>query len=258
MKSPQQYFLATALGSLVILIIMIYLMVSNMIPIYGGLLIILPLAGINTYLFYIVYQNNYVDSLKKMMLIGMPGVGKTFLYNYLQCKTIQKQKNFQIGTFQELCIIDSPDLDLESQKREIRIKEFQNIFIKFQNSICALLLIVNFERTDLMKSKKFSPLIFLIITDFDKSDNQTEDQKNLKESFKLFQLKKIIFLDKKANKQELYKELLQIQKEMPNALIDLKDTIFEKLDAEDEEKYLEQFKNKMNSQNDLGVTFLKN
>ncbi|CAD8090575.1 unnamed protein product [Paramecium sonneborni] len=234
-------------------------MALSILEIYAGFIIIL-LVVILGYLFFQAYKKNSVCSLKQLMLIGLAGVGKTLTYNYLQCKNIGQFETFQIGTSGELCLVDSPDMDLESkyEKRETRIKQFQQFFNKFKNTINGLIIVVNFERTDLMKQKiikvlkylkKFQPDLYLLISNFDLSENQSQDEQQLKEQLKLFKFKKIFFVDKYKDNSDLKQELLQIYIEQPNFRIDLQDTIFEEINKNDEEKCLQQLKNQMSSDN---------
>lgn len=56
-------------------------------------------------------------------------------------------------------------------------------------------MVVNFERTDIMKSnclkvykffRKFSDIIDIIITNFELSENEIQDKENLIQAFKIF------------------------------------------------------------------------
>ncbi|CAD8099032.1 unnamed protein product [Paramecium primaurelia] len=252
MKLPFQWTqMAILLLSIIILIMTIIFMENEILLPQWGSLIIIILIGIIFYLFYVAYKTYQHDSIKKLVLIGFSGVGKTSTYNYLQCKNVSSQQGFTIGTSGELGIVDTPDFDLETDFdiREIRIKQFQQFFIKYQNSIRTLLLVVNFERTDLMKQKinktlkfliKFNCKFSLLITNFELSENQFEDETNLKQAFNFYHFQKILFVDKNKNNSELKQELIQILQDTPQQQLNLQDTIFEIIQKKEQQKIMEQ------------------
>ncbi|CAK57018.1 unnamed protein product (macronuclear) [Paramecium tetraurelia] len=269
MKLPIQWnYMAFTLLSLIILIMDIILMANQTLkPVWGSFVMIVAI-GIILYLLYLGYQGYRIDSIQKLVLIGPSGVGKTLTYNYLQCTNISSYQGFTIGTSEELCVVDTPDFDLEStiEIREKRITQFQEFFIKNQNSIRAFLVVVNFERTDLMKAKilktikylnKLNSNLFLLVTNFELSENQIEDEESLKKAFGFFHFEKILFHDKEINNTGLKQKLLQIMNTTPQKEINLKDTIFEKYGDTQDQQILQQITNQVNQKQNLKDNLLR-
>ncbi|CAD8204707.1 unnamed protein product [Paramecium octaurelia] len=263
MKLPIQWnYMAFIVFSLIILIMTIILTVNEtLVPVCGSLIMILAI-GIILYLLYLGYKNYRIDSIKKLVLIGQAGVGKTQTYNYLQCKNVSSYEGFTIGTSEELCLVDTPDFDLESdiETREKRIKQFQEFFTKNQNSISAFLILVNFERTDLMKQKilktikylkKLNSTLFLLVTNFELSENQTEDEESLKKAFSFFHFETILFVDKERNNSVLKQKLVQIVNTAPQKELNLNETMFEKYGKKQQQLIVQQITNQMNQQQNL-------
>ncbi|CAD8105980.1 unnamed protein product [Paramecium primaurelia] len=188
-------------------------------------------------------QNNYPIAV----LLGTPGVGKTQIMHKL-FPNEKQLKEFTLYKLEDLKynFVDTTGFDFEGEIdwREVQIKNYQNLFLKFSNQISSLFVVVNFERTDLMKKKllsvykyfrKFKNLMSIVVTDFHLSESN-RDKEHLKKNFQIFQPNDILFVRGDVKSEEL-KESLKKSK-MLNKLIEsnqfnLKDTIFELQDMEE-------------------------
>ncbi|CAD8198855.1 unnamed protein product [Paramecium pentaurelia] len=188
-------------------------------------------------------QNNYPIAV----LLGTPGVGKTQIMHKL-FPNEKQLKEFTLYKLEDLKynFVDTSGFDFEGDIdwREVQIKNYQNLFLKFSNQISSLFVVVNFERTDLMKKKllsvykyfrKFKNLMSIVVTDFHLSESN-RDKEHLKKNFQIFQPNDILFVRGDLKSEEL-KESLKKSK-MLNKLIEsnqfnLKDTIFELYDMEE-------------------------
>lgn len=72
------------------------------------------------------------------------------------------------------------DFDSDYDSREEQIENYKNLFREYPNRVRSILIVVNFERTDLMKKKvininkyfsKFKNLFTLVITKFNLSED---------------------------------------------------------------------------------------
>lgn len=77
------------------------------------------------------------------------------------------------------------DFDSDYNSREEQIANYKNLFKEYPNRVRSILIVINFERTDLMKKKvsditkvfgKFSKLYTLVITKFHLSENIERDK----------------------------------------------------------------------------------
>ncbi|CAD8127692.1 unnamed protein product [Paramecium sonneborni] len=110
------------------------------------------------------------------LFLGSAGVGKTSIIKTIFSGYIINLKEFQLypARIDDSLIynfVDTKAFDFESNidEREQQIKLYQSIFYKYPNKVGSLFVVVNFERTDLMKKKllsiykffrKFSSIIF--------------------------------------------------------------------------------------------------
>ncbi|CAD8116508.1 unnamed protein product [Paramecium sonneborni] len=190
-----------------------------------------------------------------LLLIGPTGVGKSKLFNQMKLEQINSQfrnrskslddiKNSDINNetkiFKEgildnqYIIVDTPSLQLQDDidTRELIIKHFQD-YISSRKYISSLAIVLNFERTDLMKSKalqvvkylrKFIKIISIIIVNMELSENEEEDQQHLINSFKFIQYNQIIFIKKQMNQQQILEQIKKIK--FIKTKIDFEDTVF--------------------------------
>ncbi|CAD8145669.1 unnamed protein product [Paramecium pentaurelia] len=187
------------------------------------------------------------------IFLGTPGVGKTFLMQKLfQTKIIEfQQYELKIDDNLSYNFVDTKGFDFENDydEREIQIKHYQDLFYKYPQKIATLFIVVNFERTDLMKKKlqsiykyfkKFQSQISIIVTDMHLSDNEYNSQIDLQNNFKVFNPYTILFVRKNIQKEELIEKLQKALIQVNfNHFFDLTDTIFEK-ENEDEIKNLQE------------------
>ncbi|CAD8191798.1 unnamed protein product [Paramecium octaurelia] len=189
----------------------------------------------------------------KYILVGPPGVGKTKLFKRI-LSVLKNSKQLEQG-FQEcqirqdIDLVYTPSLDFENiEQREISIPIFQQYMQK--NHIAHFFFLVNFERTDLMKKKildlykyfkKYKEKITLVITDFQQSENQEEDKKNLKEALKIYlnSTMSIIFVERDFNVEEFRNQLL-----VEAHAFSLSDTIFEPINHDEQKQIFKQLENK--------------
>ncbi|CAD8051959.1 unnamed protein product [Paramecium primaurelia] len=206
--------------------------------------------------------------LQKILLIGQSGVGKTQTYNYLKCKTIMNFDKFQLGKIGDLCIVDTPTMDLESSiaNRENTISQFQKFFINFKNSISAIIIVVNFERTDIMKRKlieiikyfkKFQNMIYILITDFHLSEDHDNDKSKLLQSLQYLHPQGIIFLNKEENEQMIIEELNAIERKSTHQEFDINDTIFAIINEKMNASFMDQINLIIKSPNPLHEVLIK-
>ncbi|CAD8116509.1 unnamed protein product [Paramecium sonneborni] len=206
-----------------------------------------------------------------LLLIGPTGVGKSKLFNQMKLEQINSQfrnrskslddiKNSDINNetkiFKEgilgnqYIIVDTPSLQLQDDidTRELIIKHFQD-YISSRKYISSLAIVLNFERTDLMKNKalqvvkylrKFIKIISIIIVNMELSENEEEDQQHLINSFKFIQYNQIIFIKKQMNQQQILEQIKKIN--FIKTKIDFEDTLFEMIKIQDEVRFLELFK----------------
>ncbi|CAD8124095.1 unnamed protein product [Paramecium sonneborni] len=195
-------------------------------------------------------QNQSTKTLK-YLLIGTTGVGKTKIFqkfhNFLNQNNKQDQviQDFQECPLrQDIDLVDTPSIDFESSvdKRESIIQKFVQYMVP--NYINHFFLVVNYERTDLMKKKildvlkyfkKFKESITIIVSNFQLSENQEKDKVHLKESLKylLNSKQSILFVQNDFDEQELKQQLL-----IEAGAFSLDDTIFEpQNEAEFQELY---------------------
>ncbi|CAD8109391.1 unnamed protein product [Paramecium sonneborni] len=203
-------------------------------------------------------QNREIQQIqlnkKYLMLLGTAGVGKSRLFKQLGFSDVSNETtNFLVGNQKEYYFIDTPSFQLEDDidTREKIIKQFQDYFDK-QKQISSFCIVVNFERTDLMKKKvlsvlkymrKFINIISIIIVNMELSQNQKQDEKHLEDSFKFMNYNKILFIQKDMNSEEIIKQIKDIK--FQETQIDLTDTIFEKLTQSEENRQLQEIQNKM-------------
>ncbi|CAD8208108.1 unnamed protein product [Paramecium octaurelia] len=189
-----------------------------------------------------------------IVLVGQSGVGKEALIDLMRLKEIQtknskdsqdiepKMKEGILG--EEYVVVDTPSfqLDDEIDKRENVIKEFQNYFDN-RKDISSFWIIVNFERTDLMKKKvlsvlkylrKFKNIISIVVVNMELSENEEQDKNHLRESFKYMECNQIIFINKNMKQEDIIKEI----KQRESTQIDFTDTIFEKISHSEENEQL--------------------
>ncbi|CAD8176284.1 unnamed protein product [Paramecium pentaurelia] len=191
-------------------------------------------------LFLCYYSKQNRIYRKKLILIGPSGVGKTKLFNIATDKKVyRKQINqdqfyeFPIGN--NLDLVDTPSIEFDDSitKREAIIKQFNSYFKLNFYQIEKFYLIVNFERTDIMKQnclkvykyfKKFSSIIDIVITNFQLSEDEIEDKENLVKAFRMFinDQKKVHFVRDDIQSEELKQLFIQSAN-----LIDLQDINFE-------------------------------
>ncbi|CAK62884.1 unnamed protein product (macronuclear) [Paramecium tetraurelia] len=193
-----------------------------------------------------VENNNYPNAI----LLGAPGVGKTFIMH----KLFPKEKNIKEFMLYKLSLleynfVDTVGFDFERdiQMREAQIKMFKEFFIQVNNRISSIFIVVNFERTDLMKKKlisvykyfrKFTNLISIVVTDFHLSESN-EDEENLIKSLKIFQPNDVLFVRGDVKPEELTNQLKKKQSKIIKKInqfnqLNLKDTIFEQDDLEEQ------------------------
>ncbi|CAD8098085.1 unnamed protein product [Paramecium primaurelia] len=187
----------------------------------------------------------------KYLLVGPPGVGKTKLFKRISNFFKQKQVNQGFEECQirhDIDLVSTPSFEFENiNEREIIIKQFSQYMMK--NHIIHFFLLVNFERTDLMKKKilnvlkyfkKFKEKFTVIVTDFQLSDNQEEDKKNLKQALHVYlnQNQSIMFVENDFNVEQFRDQLL-----VEAQALNLTDTIFEPINENEQQLLLQQFQN---------------
>ncbi|CAD8198580.1 unnamed protein product [Paramecium pentaurelia] len=192
---------------------------------------------------------------KYLMLLGTAGVGKSTLFQQLELSDVPNEttstiSNYHEGKLNEYFFIDTPSfqLDDEIETREIFIKEFQEYFDN-RKYISSFGIVVNFERTDLMKKKvlqvlkylrKFKDIISIIVVNMELSDNVDEDKKHLRDSFKHMGCHRILFISKEMKQKQILEQIQEIQ--FIKTHIDLTDTIFEKITQSQEKRQLQDLK----------------
>ncbi|CAK59324.1 unnamed protein product (macronuclear) [Paramecium tetraurelia] len=165
---------------------------------------------------------------------------------------------FQLGEIGNICLVDTPTMDLDCgiDEREDAISQFQQFFVNFKTSISAIMIVVNFERTDLMKQKlirtlkylkKFQDMIYILITDFHLSENHDGDKSQLEQSLKFLNLKGIIFLNKEENEKWMIEELNAIEQKSSHQVFDINDTIFAIIDDKMNASLMDQINLKFSS-----------
>ncbi|CAD8127687.1 unnamed protein product [Paramecium sonneborni] len=191
------------------------------------------------------------------LFLGSAGVGKTSIITTIFSGYISNLKEFQLypARIEDSLIynfVDTKAFDFESNidEREQQIKLYQSIFYKYPNKVGQLFVVVNFERTDLMKKKllsiykffrKFSSIISIIVTDIQLSDNQEQSEKDLKKNFQYFKAQNIIFVRRDTQGDELLSKLKNsLNKIQDDYEFDLTDTIFEKEDEEETKRLQDQ------------------
>ncbi|CAD8130981.1 unnamed protein product [Paramecium sonneborni] len=188
------------------------------------------------------------------LFLGNSGVGKTSLIKIIFKDSISNLKEFQlypakIDDFLIYNFVDTKGFDFESNinEREEQIKLYQSIFYEYPNKVGALFVVVNFERTDLMKKKllsiykffrKFSSIISIIVTEMQLSDNQNKSEAELKKNFAYFKPQNIIFVRRDTRRDELIQKLNEksLNKIQANYEFNVTDTIFEKEDEQEMKK----------------------
>ncbi|CAK86310.1 unnamed protein product (macronuclear) [Paramecium tetraurelia] len=185
---------------------------------------------------------------KKLIMIGQPGGGKTILFNIATEKKIKRQKcisdvdqiyEFPINDHYDL--VDTPSIEFEDSldKREAIISQFNRYFKLHSQDIEKFYLIVNFERTDLMKAnclktykyfKKFDNIIDIVITNFQLSEDEIKDKEHLLQALYIYtkDTLRIHFVRNDIQSEELRQMFIQSANQ-----VDLQDVDFEK--AEDKE-----------------------
>ncbi|CAD8127678.1 unnamed protein product [Paramecium sonneborni] len=200
-----------------------------------------------TYNNQLLIQNQY-EQIKKedqiAVLLGTSGVGKTFLMQKLFQDEIIEFKSYKLEIDSNLSynFVDTTGFDFETdyEKREIQIKQFQELFLNYPKQISSLLIVVNFERTDLMKKKllsiykyfrKFQSLISIIVSDINYSEDEEKSKIDLIDNFKIFNPHALIFFRRDIQKNELIERLkVALIQVNPNHYFDLAETIFQKED----------------------------
>ncbi|CAD8098164.1 unnamed protein product [Paramecium sonneborni] len=194
---------------------------------------------------------------KKLILIGQSGVGKTKIFNIASENKIQRKENqnqtsslyeFNIGN--NLEIVDTPSIEFETSHylREEIIEKFTRYFKENFNLIQKFYIVVNFERTDIMKNKilktlkyfkKFKFMINIIVTQFQLSEDDVKDQQNLKEGFSHFvdNPQNIYFIRDDIQCEELKQLFIETA-----GVLDYKDTIFEDVDGDEIQQNAENLK----------------
>ncbi|CAD8085792.1 unnamed protein product [Paramecium primaurelia] len=207
-----------------------------------------------------------LDDKHYLVLIGPSGAGKEKLIKQMNLKKIQyynsryslqdqknlancQQQNFQEEILDEYVIVATPSFQLDDDIniREIIIKEFQEYFDN-RKYISSFGIVVNFERTDLMKKKvlqvlkylrKFKDIISIIVVDMELSDNVDEDKEHLRNSFKHMGCHRILFISKEMKQKQILEQIQEIQ--FIKTHIDLTDTIFQSIDIIDEHRIQSEF-----------------
>ncbi|CAD8129582.1 unnamed protein product [Paramecium sonneborni] len=188
------------------------------------------------------------------LFLGNSGVGKTSLIKIIFKDQVSNLKEFKLypARINDSLIynfVDTKGFDFESNidEREEQIKLYKSIFYKYPNKVGSLFLVVNFERTDLMKKKllsiykffrKFSSIISIIITEMQLSDNQKQSEAELKKNFAYFKPQNIIFVRRDIQREELIQKLSEksLNKIQADYQFNVADTIFEKEDEEEMKK----------------------
>ncbi|CAD8098996.1 unnamed protein product [Paramecium primaurelia] len=160
---------------------------------------------------------------KKFILFGLPGAGKTWIFNKLQGSNQKYQNKSTIDFLEQfindhnITIVDSPVfLDQQSyDEREVTYNTYNSYFLK--NQIDDIVLIVQYQRTDLMKSqikhclKYFKNITAVIVTKFIDSEIITQNQKEqLRNQFQ-FCHSIIYFTNKDSSQTELLDIFYQIR-----------------------------------------------
>ncbi|CAK84211.1 unnamed protein product (macronuclear) [Paramecium tetraurelia] len=196
------------------------------------------------------------------LFLGSPGVGKTFLMKKLfnQSGTINEFElnNLQIDDRLSYNFVDTQGFDFESDidEREAQIKLYQQLFLQYQNLVRSIFLVVNFERTDLMKKKllsvykyfrKFQSIISIIVTEFQESEDKDFNEADLRAKFQHFKPCDLIFVERTISKTELINKLKQksLNQIESGYTFDLSGTIFEQEDEEETKILINQIKQKV-------------
>ncbi|CAK61397.1 unnamed protein product (macronuclear) [Paramecium tetraurelia] len=187
-----------------------------------------------------------------VILLGTAGVGKSSFFRQMELSNISNEtatsiSNYHVGSLdKQYYFVDTPSFQLDDDidQREAFIKEFQNYFDN-RKDISSFGIIVNFERTDLMKKKvlsvlkylrKFKNIISIIVVNMELSENEEGDKSHLRNSFKYMDCNQIIFINKNMKQEDILKEIKQIN--FIQTQIDFTDTIFEKITQSEENEQL--------------------
>ncbi|CAD8113754.1 unnamed protein product [Paramecium primaurelia] len=220
--------------------------------------------------------NNHIEKLNKQpnqvtskntkppiaLLLGTPGVGKTFLMKTIfNRKIINEYQLYKLQLDDTLSynFVDTQGFNFEEDidVREAQISKYQKLFNDNKDQVYSIFIVVNFERTDLMKKnilsiykffRKFSSLISIIVTEFQLSDDKDQDEADLTAKLKIFKPRDIIFVERGIRKEDLIKKmkeksLNQIESDFK---FDITDTIFEKADQEEVKQIFDQLKQRLN------------
>ncbi|CAD8119804.1 unnamed protein product [Paramecium sonneborni] len=202
------------------------------------------------------------EDIPLCLLIGQAGNGKTFLMNKI-FNTNQEMKLFEPQILWSKQIkyyfVDTSSFDFDSDydQREEQIDDYKKLFKRFPNRIRSILVVINFERTDLMKKKalvilkyfnNLKKLISLAITNFHLSQNIESDKKHLKDNFKFLEAKDIIFVGKNTDQKEILKSLKQnsLQSLERSYIFDLRDSLFEDEDEVEQLQILSELEKRFN------------
>ncbi|CAD8157430.1 unnamed protein product [Paramecium octaurelia] len=194
---------------------------------YLALIFSILLGVLILFLYY--YSKKKRIYRKKLILIGQPGGGKTILFNIATEKKIKRQQcksdvdqiyEFPINDNYDL--VDTPSIEFDDSldKREAIIKQFNKYFKLHSYHIERFYLIVNFERTDIMKSsclktykyfKKFDSIIDIVITNFQLSEDEIADKEHLLQAFYIYtqDKQKIHFVRNDIQSEELKQMFIQ-------------------------------------------------
>ncbi|CAD8211823.1 unnamed protein product [Paramecium octaurelia] len=191
------------------------------------------------------------EKIPLSLIIGQADNGKTYIMRKIFDEET-KIELFQPILSKELkyYFVDTQSFDFDSDYdlRDEQINNYKILFNTFPNRVRSILIVVNFERTDLMKKKvlninkefqRFKNLYTIIITKFHLSENVEKDKEQLKKSFQFLNPQDIIFVGNDTRKEQLLRDLKQ--KSLPpledGYEFNLVDTLFQE-DDEDEQNYI--------------------
>ncbi|CAD8204249.1 unnamed protein product [Paramecium pentaurelia] len=190
------------------------------------------------------------ETIPLSLIIGQAGNGKTQIMRKIFDEDVRIQLFKPILQEQlRYYFVDTSSFDFDSDydSREEQIENYKNLLREYPNRVRSILIVVNFERTDLMKKKvininkyfsKFKNLFTLVITKFNLSEDIQRDKEQLKQSFKFLQAQNIIFVGDDTKKQKLLKDLRA--KSLPRLEdgyeFNSVDTLFEEEDEEELKK----------------------
>ncbi|CAK93564.1 unnamed protein product (macronuclear) [Paramecium tetraurelia] len=187
---------------------------------------------------------------KNIMLIGMGGVGKTYIYNKLSenndCqqkyneftqKSVHKNKELQNSNNSSFNVIDTPPFELVDENQmpnSQKIDWFGNCFTK--NKVSKIFIVTNYGRIEIMKKKimdcykflkKFQKILIIIILNLQTEIELKQSSQEMVELEQYFELE-CIYFNQVDNAGTFREKIANTIYSSTDEYLDLDDTKFDK------------------------------